>query len=56
MYTRCFAATIWQKLCHEDPLLLNDLVGDGILRDCNGGIAPDITCLCDEMKLGEEVQ
>ncbi|KAM1231890.1 hypothetical protein ACFX13_042515 [Malus domestica] len=78
LYARCFAATIWQKLCHEDPLslttgtalrtkllqhggakdpadLLNGLVGDGILRDCNGGIVPDITCLCDEMKLGVKV-
>ncbi|XP_061997605.1 mitochondrial intermediate peptidase, mitochondrial [Rosa rugosa] len=73
LYAKCFAATIWQKLCQEDPLslttgtalrtkflqhggakepddLLNGLVGDGILRDCNGGLVPDITCLCNEMK------
>nr|XP_015877903.2 mitochondrial intermediate peptidase, mitochondrial isoform X2 [Ziziphus jujuba var. spinosa] len=74
LYAKCFAATIWQKLCQEDPLslttgtalrtkflqhggakepadLLKDLVGDGILRYNNGGIVPDITSLCDEMKL-----
>ncbi|GAV64865.1 Peptidase_M3 domain-containing protein [Cephalotus follicularis] len=72
LYAKCFAATIWQKLCQEDPLslttgtalrtkllqhggakepadLLNDLVGDGILRYCNGGIVPDITSLSDEI-------
>lgn len=39
----------------KDPVdLLNGLVGDGILRDCNGGMVPDITCLWDEM-LGEKV-
>ncbi|KAK9293356.1 hypothetical protein L1049_021348 [Liquidambar formosana] len=76
LYAKCFAATIWQKLCQEDPLslatgtalrtkflqhggaedpagLLNDLVGDGILRYHDGGLVPDITSLCDEMKLGE---
>lgn len=75
LYAKCFASTIWNKICKEDPLslhtgsalrtkflqhggakdpasLLNDLVGDGILRYCNGGgIVPDITCLCDEMGL-----
>ncbi|KAL6131881.1 hypothetical protein ACLB2K_070254 [Fragaria x ananassa] len=73
LYAKCFAATIWQKLCQEDPLslttgtalrtrflqhggakepddLLNGLVGDGILRDCNGGYVPDITYLCNEIK------
>ncbi|KAK9292090.1 hypothetical protein L1049_020046 [Liquidambar formosana] len=76
LYAKCIAATIWQKLCQEDPLslatgsalrtkflqhggtedpagLLNDLVGDGILRYHDGGLVPDITSLCDEMKLGE---
>ncbi|XP_062153687.1 mitochondrial intermediate peptidase, mitochondrial isoform X1 [Alnus glutinosa] len=76
LYAKCFAATMWQKLCQEDPLslttgtalrkrllqhggarepasLLNGLVGEGILRYCDGGIVPDITSLCDEMKLGE---
>ncbi|KAK7334487.1 hypothetical protein VNO80_26244 [Phaseolus coccineus] len=77
LYAKCFAATIWKKLCQEDPLssttgfalrtkflqhggarepdaLLNDLVGDGIYRYHDGGIMPDISCLCDEMKLVEE--
>lgn len=72
LYAKCFASTIWSKICKEDPLslatgsalrtkflqhggakdpasLLNDLVGDGILRYCNGGMVPDITCLCDEI-------
>ncbi|MED6132523.1 Mitochondrial intermediate peptidase [Stylosanthes scabra] len=41
----------------RDPAsLLNDLVGDGIYRHCNGGIIPDISSLCDEMKLVEEYQ
>ncbi|XP_059451774.1 mitochondrial intermediate peptidase, mitochondrial isoform X2 [Corylus avellana] len=76
LYAKCFAATMWQKLCREDPLslstgtalrkgllqhggareadsLLNGLVGEGILRYCDGGIVPDITSLCEEMKLGE---
>lgn len=76
LYAKCFAATIWKKLCQEDPLspttgfalrtkflqhggarepaaLLNDLAGDGIYRYCDGGIMPDISCLCDEMKLFE---
>ncbi|KAI4332019.1 hypothetical protein L6164_016962 [Bauhinia variegata] len=35
----------------EPAVLLNDLVGDGILRHCNGGIIPDATSLCYEMKL-----
>ena len=79
LYAKCFAATIWKKLCQEDPLslttgfdlrtkflqhggarepsaLLNDLVGDGIYRLCDGGIIPDISSLCDEMKLVEEYQ
>ncbi|KAL1292551.1 hypothetical protein HN51_053131 [Arachis hypogaea] len=79
LYAKCFAATIWKKLCQEDPLslttgfalrtkflqhggardpasLLNDLVGDGIYRHCNGGIIPDISSLSDEMKLVEEYQ
>lgn len=79
LYAKCFAATIWKKLCQEDPLssttgfalrtkflqhggakepdaLLNDLVGDGIYRHHEGGIMPDISCLCDEMKLVEEYQ
>ncbi|KAJ7949611.1 Mitochondrial intermediate peptidase, mitochondrial [Quillaja saponaria] len=79
LYAKCFAATIWRKLCQEDPLslttgtalrtkilqhggarepasLLNGLVGDGILRNCNGGIVPDISSLCDEMQLGENYQ
>ncbi|XP_027930316.1 mitochondrial intermediate peptidase, mitochondrial isoform X2 [Vigna unguiculata] len=77
LYAKCFAATIWKKLCEEDPLssttglalrtkflqhggarepdaLLNDLLGDGIYRYQDGGIMPDISCLCDEMKLVEE--
>ncbi|XP_024039325.1 mitochondrial intermediate peptidase, mitochondrial isoform X2 [Citrus clementina] len=79
LYAKCFAATIWQKLCQEDPLslttgttirtkflqhggakepadMLNDLVGDGILRYCNGGIVPDITSFSDEVKLMEDKQ
>ncbi|EXB89501.1 Mitochondrial intermediate peptidase [Morus notabilis] len=74
LYSKCFAASIWQKVCKEDPLslstgealrtkflqhggarepadLLKGLVGDGVLRYCDGGIVPDITSLCDEMKL-----
>ncbi|GMH08798.1 hypothetical protein Nepgr_010638 [Nepenthes gracilis] len=74
LYAKCFAATIWKKLCEEDPLspatgaalrtkflqhggamepvdLLNNLVGKGIVRHCNGGVIPDITALCEEMKL-----
>ncbi|XP_059666980.1 mitochondrial intermediate peptidase, mitochondrial [Cornus florida] len=36
----------------KDPAtLLNDLVGNGILMYRNGGIVPDITCLCSEMEL-----
>ncbi|XP_052726529.1 mitochondrial intermediate peptidase, mitochondrial isoform X8 [Vigna angularis] len=77
LYAKCFAATIWKKLCEEDPLssttgfalrtkflqhggarepdaLLNDLMGDGIYRYHDGGIVPDISCLCNEMKLVEE--
>ena len=76
LYAKCFAATIWQKLCQEDPLslatgtalrtkflehggakdpadLLTDLVGDGILQSRDGGIVPDFTSLCDELKLEE---
>ncbi|KAF8379289.1 hypothetical protein HHK36_028722 [Tetracentron sinense] len=33
--------------------LLKDLTGDGILRYRNGGIIPNITGLCKEMKLAE---
>ncbi|GKV33757.1 hypothetical protein SLEP1_g42220 [Rubroshorea leprosula] len=77
LYAKCFAATIWKKLCQDDPLslttgtalrtkflqhggakepaeLLNDLVGDGILRYSNGGIVPDITSFLDEVRLVEE--
>ncbi|KAL5744367.1 hypothetical protein ACOSQ2_027483 [Xanthoceras sorbifolium] len=79
LYAKCFAATIWQKLCQEDPLslttgtalrtkllqhggakdpadMLNDLVGNGILRHCSTGIVPDITSFSDEMKLVEDKQ
>lgn len=79
LYAKCFAATIWKKLCQKDPLslttgfalrtkflqhggarepsaLLNDLVGDGIYRHCDGGIIPNISSLCDEMKLEEYQQ
>lgn len=79
LYAKCFAATIWKKLCQDDPLssnvgtalrtkflqhggarepdaILNDLVGDGIYRQCNGGIIPDITSLSDEMELSVESQ
>ncbi|KAK4837791.1 hypothetical protein QYF36_008484 [Acer negundo] len=79
LYAKCFAATIWQKLCQEDPLslttgtalrtkllqhggakdpadMLNDLVGDGILRHSSAGIVPDITSFSDEMKLVEDQQ
>ncbi|XP_022941716.1 mitochondrial intermediate peptidase, mitochondrial isoform X1 [Cucurbita moschata] len=74
LYAKCFAATIWEKLCQEDPLsrstgtalrtkflqhggskepvdLLKDLVGDGIIRYCDGGVIPDITSLCKEMDI-----
>lgn len=74
LYAKCFAATIWEKLCKDDPLsrhtgtalrtkflqhggskepvdLLTDLVGDGIIRYCEGGVVPDITSLCKEMEL-----
>ncbi|KAA8539812.1 hypothetical protein F0562_026504 [Nyssa sinensis] len=76
LYAKCFAATIWQKICQEDPLslatgsalrtkflqhggakepaeLLNNLVGDGILRYRDGGIIPDLTSLCDEMDIAK---
>nr|KYP49950.1 hypothetical protein KK1_028343 [Cajanus cajan] len=79
LYAKCFAATIWKRLCQEDPLspdtgfalrkkflqhggarepttLLSDLAGDGIYRYYDGGIMPDISSLCDEMKLVEEYQ
>lgn len=79
LYAKCFAATIWKKLCQEDPLsittgfalrtkflqhggarepaaLLNDLAGDGIYRCHDGGIVPDISSLCEEMKRIEEYQ
>ncbi|KAF3433125.1 hypothetical protein FNV43_RR24227 [Rhamnella rubrinervis] len=74
LYAKCFAATIWQKLCQEDPLsliagtalrtkllqhggakepadMLKDLVGDDVLKYSNGGIVPNISSLCHEMKL-----
>ncbi|CAN4085235.1 unnamed protein product [Withania somnifera] len=74
LYAKCFATSIWQRICQEDPLsldtgsalrtkflqhggakdpadILNDLVGSGIIRSCNGGIIPDITSLCEEMGL-----
>ncbi|KAK9095424.1 hypothetical protein Scep_026893 [Stephania cephalantha] len=74
LYAKCFAATIWQKVCAQDPLsletgatlrskllrhggakdpssLLKDLAGDSILRYHNGGVTPDLTCLCEEMEL-----
>ncbi|KAK9120648.1 hypothetical protein Syun_018265 [Stephania yunnanensis] len=74
LYAKCFAATIWQKVCEQDPLsletgatlrskllrhggakdpssLLKDLAGDSILRYHNGGVMPDLTCLCEEMEL-----
>ncbi|KAL7107300.1 hypothetical protein ACP275_06G045800 [Erythranthe tilingii] len=74
LYAKCFAATIWQKKCKEDPLsveagsalrskflqyggakdapaILDDLVGNSVTRNRNGGIVPDITCLGQEMKL-----
>ncbi|XP_057476622.1 mitochondrial intermediate peptidase, mitochondrial isoform X2 [Actinidia eriantha] len=76
LYAKCFAATIWQKICQDDPLslatgsalrtrflqhggakdpayLLENLVGDGILRYRDGGIVPDTTSLCREMDLVE---
>ncbi|WCJ36511.1 Mitochondrial intermediate peptidase mitochondrial [Euphorbia peplus] len=72
LYARCFAATIWEKLCKEDPLsittgnalrtkvlqhggakepaeMLNDLVGEGIVRYIDGGIVPDMTSFVDEL-------
>ncbi|KAM7266440.1 hypothetical protein ACFE04_004337 [Oxalis oulophora] len=72
MYAKCLAATIWKKLCRDDPLslntgtalrekllqhggakepadMLNDLVGDGIVRPRDGGIVPDISCISDEI-------
>nr|XP_043613956.1 mitochondrial intermediate peptidase, mitochondrial isoform X2 [Erigeron canadensis] len=74
LYAKCFASTIWERVCKDDPvsletgtairtkflqqggakdadLLLNDLAGNGITRHQNGGIVPDITSLCNEMKL-----
>ncbi|XP_021909614.1 probable mitochondrial intermediate peptidase, mitochondrial isoform X2 [Carica papaya] len=77
LYARCFAATIWQKLCQEDPLslttgtalrtkflqhggakepvdLLNDLIGEGIIRHCGDGVIPDTSCLLNEVKLAGE--
>ncbi|KAF2311734.1 hypothetical protein GH714_026456 [Hevea brasiliensis] len=79
LYARCFAATIWKKLCQEDPLslstgtslrtkllqhggakepseMLNDLVGEGIVRYCNEGIVPDMTGFMDELRLVEDQQ
>ncbi|XP_031381325.1 mitochondrial intermediate peptidase, mitochondrial isoform X2 [Punica granatum] len=74
LYAKCFAATIWKKVCQDDPLssatgtalrtnflrhggakeasvLLNDLVGGGILKKRDGGIVPDIASLCEEMNV-----
>lgn len=74
LYAKCFAATIWQKICKDDPLsratgsairmrflqhggakdpthLLNDLVGDGILINRDGGIVPDVSSLYDDLGL-----
>lgn len=74
LYAKCFASTIWERVCKDDPLsletgtairtkflqhggakdpkqLLIDLAGDGITRQQNGGIVPDITSLCNEMNL-----
>ncbi|KAK6155840.1 hypothetical protein DH2020_010088 [Rehmannia glutinosa] len=74
LYAKCFAATIWKKMFHQDPLslaagnalrskflqhggakdptiILNDLVGNRVVRNQNGGIIPDITSLGEEMKL-----
>ncbi|KAJ4828412.1 Mitochondrial intermediate peptidase [Turnera subulata] len=76
LYARCFAATIWQNICQDDPLslttgvalrtkllqhggakdpaeMLNDLVGEGILRYTNGGIVPDMTSFLEELHLME---
>lgn len=73
LYAKCFASTIWQRLCQEDPLslatgtalrtklfqhggakdpadMLRDLVADDIVKYCHGGIVPDLTSLCHEMK------
>ncbi|XP_050225251.1 mitochondrial intermediate peptidase, mitochondrial isoform X2 [Mercurialis annua] len=77
LYARCFSATIWKKLLHEDPLslatgtairtkllqhggakepaeMMNDLVGEGIIRYCNGGIVPNMTSFLDELGLVED--
>lgn len=36
----------------KDPaVILNDLVGDGVIRNQNGGIIPDISALGEELKL-----
>ncbi|KAF4372136.1 hypothetical protein F8388_000352 [Cannabis sativa] len=74
LYAKCLSASIWQKVCKEDPLslstgvalrekllqhggarepadILNGLVGNGVIRYCNGGIVPDISSLCEEMNL-----
>ncbi|KAK6132170.1 hypothetical protein DH2020_034095 [Rehmannia glutinosa] len=74
LYAKCFAATIWKKMFHQDPLslaagnalrskflqhggakdptiILNDLVGNRVVRNQSGGIIPDITSLGEEMKL-----
>ncbi|XP_020095925.1 probable mitochondrial intermediate peptidase, mitochondrial isoform X1 [Ananas comosus] len=74
LYARCFASTIWQEICLDDPLsrstgdairtkflrhggaknpsdLLKDFVGDRIIRDCRGGVIPDISSLCKELGL-----
>ncbi|KAH7686976.1 mitochondrial intermediate peptidase protein [Dioscorea alata] len=74
LYARCFASTIWQQVCREDPLsptvgaairskllqhggakdpasLLRDFAGDDILECCDGGVAPNITSLREELGL-----
>ncbi|XP_039122984.1 mitochondrial intermediate peptidase, mitochondrial isoform X2 [Dioscorea cayenensis subsp. rotundata] len=74
LYARCFASTIWQQVCCEDPLsptvgaairskllqhggakdpanLLRDFAGDNILECCDGGVAPNITSLREELGL-----
>lgn len=36
--------------------MLNDLVGNGILKKCGGGVVPDITSLCEEMNLVDDAK
>ncbi|KAL9254123.1 Mitochondrial intermediate peptidase, mitochondrial-like protein [Drosera capensis] len=36
----------------KDPVdILHDMVGDGIVKRCNGGMVPDVTALCEELEL-----